>query len=216
MRTKLCGLLFLALVSATHAKDLLLDRSHGDEGTAWRKTDCAVCHPLHHIHTGSRAANIRNLVRRKGYDTCTGCHGSNGTQEPRRCVLCHNQTDLPASPRRDGAHNHLFTHLSTDGSCLACHQASDMDGILEPNQDLTLWPDANGNRSPYFGISEFCIRCHNRDHQQPGFEMPTEQWRDPLVAAEDNYNFIDKHGRRAAGGGIWAGLRTEYSLGFNS
>jgi cytochrome c553 len=85
-----------------------------------------------------------------------------------------------------------------------------MDGVLEMNQDLTLFPDAGGLSTPYFGIADFCVRCHNRDHQQPGFEIPFDHWRDPLVAAEDNHRHIDKHGRRAAGGGTYGGLRPGY------
>ena len=204
--------LFLLLVftASGHAENLLLGPGHGDGGSAWGLAECAACHPLRRIHLARRADNIRDLVERKGYDSCTGCHGNNGTSAPRRCVLCHNRADLPATPHRSGRYSHAFEGMSDDRSCLTCHQASDMDGRLETDQDLTLFPDATGALTPYFGSSEFCIRCHNRDHQQPGFEIPFDDWRDPLVAAEDNYEHLDKHGRRAAGGGTYQGLRPAY------
>ena len=42
-------------------------------GSAWGKEECAICHVRNLIHDD--APVIRNIVRQKGYDTCTGCHG---------------------------------------------------------------------------------------------------------------------------------------------
>ena len=126
--------------------NLILSSSHGDNGLAWGLTDCAACHPLMVIHRG--ADSIREMVRDKGYDSCTGCHGSNGTQQPRRCVLCHNGGDLPTHPLGDGINGHDFVKSASkplrDEQCLTCHVAPDMDGVFEINRDLTRFADAAG------------------------------------------------------------------------
>ena len=114
-------LFLLFLVTEAGADDLLLDPGHGDDGAAWGLEACAACHPLRRIHRSRRAADIRGLVERKGYESCTGCHGSNGTTAPRRCVLCHNPVDLPVSPHRSGRHDHAFAGMSEDRSCITCH-----------------------------------------------------------------------------------------------
>ena len=202
-------LLFLA--GAAHAESLLLTRSHGDDGSAWKMAECAACHPLRRIHQSKRAANIRALVRDKEYDSCMGCHGSNGTRKKRQCIICHNPADLPATPHRDGSFRHDFTDMSLDEECVTCHEASDMDGAFEAQQDLTLFPDAHQRPTPYLSNADFCLRCHNRDHQIPGFGIDDKDWRDPLIAMEDNYRFIDRHGHRNGGDGTYEGLREDYA-----
>lgn len=200
----------LALAATGRGESLLLTPEHGGDGSAWKLAECAACHPLRRIHQSRRAANIRSLVRDKEYESCMGCHGSNGTDENRPCVLCHNSADLPATPHRDGSFRHAFTGMDADEECVTCHRASDMDGRFDARQDLTLFPDAHLRPDPYFSNADFCLRCHNRDHQIPGFEPDGRDWRDPLVAMEDNYRFIDRHGHRRGGQGSYAGLRQNY------
>jgi len=194
--------------------DLLLDTQHGGGGAAWGLADCDACHTLGVIH--QHADSIRNVVKDKGHDTCTGCHGSNGTNTERQCVICHNPLDLPTAPMQTGHHKHDFiagtdTELQ-DKQCLDCHYASDMDGVFEINRDLTRYPDANGIESPYASGADFCLRCHNRDHQQTNFSITDKTFDDPLIAIEDAYTLIDKHGEiNSNGTGTYAGLRSDYS-----
>ncbi len=193
--------------------DLILDRSHGGAGSAWGLAECAGCHPLAVIHEAARG--IAPLVRRHGYATCTGCHGDNGSNRPRRCTICHNASDLPRTPLSTGRHAHGFIADTgeplRDGQCLVCHQAADMDGRFEPEQDLTPLPDATGHATRYRSIADFCLRCHNRNHQQPGFAMDGERFDDPLIAVEDAWRYIDKHGLSSGTGeGTYAGLRAGY------
>ncbi len=198
------------------AGNLMLDASHGGDGYAWGLADCSTCHALQVIH--GRVDLIRDIVRRKGYSTCTGCHGRNGSSEsePRRCNICHNGADLPQTPLLTGQHAHGFVSARAgsldDGQCIVCHLASDMDGRFELDQDLTRFPDAAENYSNYENKSEFCLRCHNRDHQQPGFEITGREYDDPLIAVEDAFRFIDKHGQmEGSGTRTYAGLRSGYA-----
>lgn len=195
--------------------NLILDASHGGNGYAWGRPNCASCHALGIIHAGQD--KIRSIVKTKGYTTCTGCHGRNGTNEsePRRCGVCHNNTDLPQAPPLQGQHGHGFTAGEVgalgDQQCLVCHIAADMDGRFDNDRDLTRFPDAAQTLTPYHDVSDFCLRCHNRDHQQPGFEIVDKAYDDPLIAAEDNFHLIDKHGRQdGSGERTYAGLRTKY------
>ncbi len=204
----------VATAGAALENRLLLDADHGGYEAAWGLSDCAACHPLANIHR--RAENIRPLVQRHGYETCAGCHGSNGTNLQRRCLICHNPADLPGTPRQAGAHTHDFVRgadLTTDdGQCLACHLASDMDGRFDPNLDLSRLRDAGGNQSPYTDISDFCLRCHNRDHQQEDFPIIGEGADDTLIAIEDAWKYIDKHGDAdGLGTRIYTGLREAYT-----
>ncbi len=193
--------------------NLLLTGSHGGSGAAWGLSECQGCHALSVIH--QRADLIRLIVQSKGYDSCTGCHGSNGTDKPRQCTLCHNNHDLPSKPDLTAALRHSFTPDSTselqDEQCLVCHLGSDMNGSFEANRDLTLLTDSRQLYPSYTSTSEFCLRCHNRDHQQPGFEIVTD-YDDPLVAMEDYYLYVDKHGE-TPGSGVrtFSGLRDNYS-----
>ena len=199
--------------------NLILDSSHGDDGSAWMLPDCTACHAMEVIH--EKANGIRGLVRDKGYSTCTGCHGRNGSNESevRRCIVCHNQNDLPQTLHLEGNHAHTFSVTLTladaatlnDNQCIACHVASDMDGQFELNRDLTGYPNALNVISSYNSVSEFCLRCHNRDHQQQGFEITVDQFDDPLVAVDDAFNFVDQHGLiDGSGTRTYAGLRPGY------
>jgi len=197
------------------ASNLILDSSHGGGGAAWGLPDCGACHSMQVIH--QNADLIHDIVVEKGFDTCTGCHGSNGVVggEPRQCVICHNNIDLPDNPIWQGQHGHVFSvGMVADVSneqCVLCHDAADMDGTFEINTDLTKYPNAMQNIVPYSSESEFCLRCHNRDHQQPGFEM-TGAYDDPLIAVEDAFNFIDQHGLiEGSGTRTYSGLRQGYS-----
>ena len=197
------------------ASNLILDASHGEGGAAWGLPDCGACHSIQVIH--KNADSIRSLVAEKGFATCTGCHGSNGVVggEPRQCVICHNNTDMPENPIWQGQHGHVFSvGVVADVSneqCVLCHDASDMNGIFEINTDLTKYPNAMESIVPYTSEAEFCLRCHNRDHQQPGFEM-VGAYDDPLIAAEDAFNYVDKHGLSdGSGTRTYAGLRQAYT-----
>ncbi|MDD5036182.1 MAG: cytochrome c3 family protein [Methylococcaceae bacterium] len=203
VRFLLLGLVMLVFLQQAEAREvslasqnLLLSTSHGGDGSAWGLANCNMCHASRVIHRN--APRIRTIVKRKGYPTCTGCHGSNGTAEPRRCVICHNAAALPAKPLQTGKQHHGFPlHKSArlnDRDCLACHKASDMNGRFEPNIDLTRYQDKQGKNSPSPSIIDFCLRCHNRDHQQKGYAIVNKAFRDPLIAMEDNFTFIDKHG----------------------
>ena len=193
--------------------NLILDATHGDGGAAWGLPDCSACHLVEQIHAGA-SATTRSMTIDKGYATCTGCHGSNGSGEPRRCLLCHNGTDMPASPHLDGTQSHNFSADAlggmADADCLICHVASDMDGAFELERDLTPIADAMQLYPPYNSEADFCTRCHNRDHQQPGFEMVTD-YDDPLIAIEDSYRYVDQHGEvDGTGARTYAGLRSDY------
>ena len=198
------------------ASNLILDASHGEGGAAWGLPDCGACHSMEVIHENANL--IRGLVIDKGFASCTGCHGSNGTvdSEPRQCVICHNNSDMPENPVWQGQHGHVFSAGVvadvSDEQCTYCHDASDMDGVFEINTDLTRYPDAMQNFTAYNSEAEFCLRCHNRDHQQSGFEITGSSYDDPLVAVEDAFNYIDQHGL-VEGSGIrtYAGLRQSYN-----
>ena len=195
--------------------NLILDDTHAD-GAAWALPDCSACHALSAIH--DRADRIRAIAKDKGYAGCAGCHGRNGTDTPRRCILCHNATDLPTAPHQQGEFTHHFTSgvagSLDDDNCLSCHDASDMDGVFELNQDLTRYPGLGQLVTPYSALSDFCLRCHNRDHQQPGYEMTDTAFDDPLIAIEEAFNLVDKHGRvDGLGTRTYAGLRNNYRYG---
>ncbi len=193
--------------------NLIVDESHADGG-AWGLPDCSACHALSTIH--GDADLIRGITKDKGFDTCAGCHGSNGTSIARRCIICHNSTDLPTAPRQQGRFSHHYTRdvagTMNDADCLSCHDASDMDGRFELNQDLTHYPDQNRLITHYSSLSDFCLRCHNRDHQQPGYEITDTAYEDPLIAIEEAFIYVDKHGAiDGLGTRTYAGLRGDYS-----
>ncbi len=168
-----------------------------------------------------KAPLIRPIVRARGYATCGGCHGDNGTGQPRPCIVCHNPKDLPLKPLQSGLHSHDFSitqdRTPGDGDCLLCHVKSDMDGRFELNVDLTPFRDATNTRSPYTSLSDFCLRCHNLNHQPPGVAInprPEYGLNDPLVTIENDYHYIDRHGSVAGGNGTYTGLRgTGYAYG---
>ncbi len=192
--------------------NLLVNSSHGGEQAAWGLADCDACHALNFIHR--EADSIRQIVQTTGYASCSGCHGSNGTARPRQCVICHNNDDLPLSPVQTGIHSHNFNTDSSsalqDSQCITCHLASDMNGEFNINRDLTRLADAGQLYLPYASTSEFCLRCHNRDHQQTGFQI-TAEYDDPLIAMEDNHRYIDKHGEISGNGErSYSGLRNNY------
>ncbi len=196
--------------------NLILDASHGEGGAAWGLPDCGACHSIAGIH--DIADLIRGIVVEKGFASCTGCHGNNGTNESgsRQCVICHNNSDMPDNQIWQGQHGHGFSATLvadvSDEQCVYCHDASDMDGQFEINTDLTKYPNALQNIVDYSSEAEFCLRCHNRDHQQTGFEITGNSYDDPLVASEDDFNFIDKHGLvDGSGVATYSGLREAYS-----
>ncbi len=198
-------------VSLAQGRLLLTERHEG-----WGKGRCQSCHVLRMIH--GDAPHIRDIVRAKGFDTCGGCHGDNGAGVERRCAICHNPRDLPASPYLTGIHAHDFTidgdRPLADGDCMICHWAADMDGRWEIDTDLTRFPDAAGFDRPYRRESEFCLRCHNRSHQQPGFPVRARDYLDPLVAVEESWRYMDYHGWAVGSGDrIFAGLRDGYRYG---
>ena len=191
---------------------LILTPNHGDDGSAWRQSDCVNCHVRRNIHRADAAAPIHDIVLEAGYDSCTGCHGQNGTAAKRECVICHNSDLLPSNPIMEESKNHNFSVDKdsdlTDKNCIACHESSDMDGEFEANVDLTHYVAQSGLDLPYRNQTEFCLRCHNLDKQQPDFEMEARFPRDPLVMMELNYRYIDKHGYpKGSGERIYAGLR---------
>lgn len=193
--------------------NLFLTPAHGGDGSAWGKAGCRGCHVLGVIHANA-PRKTRDVVRAKGYDTCTGCHGSNGTRTPRRCAVCHNVRDLPLRPMLDGLHSHDFSVAKTkkldDAKCLACHLKSDMDGRFEPEIDLTPIRDPQGETRAVTTVSAFCLGCHNRDHQPRGVKIqPRAAYglNDPLTAIEDDYTLIDRHGAAFGLVGPYAGLR---------
>jgi len=196
--------------------DIMLDTDHGGGGAAWGLVECDACHAIAVIHQDE--SGVRDIVKNRGFDTCTGCHGSNGTDAQRQCLICHNDKDLPDAPIQSGSHKHDFDaaadNVLQDEQCIDCHYASDMDGVFEINRDLTRYADASGINSPYASGADFCLRCHNRDHQQVDFPITGKAFDDPLIAIEDTYTLVDKHGEiSSAGTGTFAGLRTDYVYG---
>ncbi|WP_150047257.1 MULTISPECIES: multiheme c-type cytochrome [Methylomonas] len=190
--------------------NLLLDASHGN-GEAWGKPNCSSCHALQRLHNS--VPDIKTIVNRKKFRTCTGCHGSNGSNAGRQCIVCHNSKDLPLSPVRGGRHRHDFNTpkdlRTTSKQCVVCHQSSDMDGQFELNRDLTVFNDADVGKKPYNNKSEFCLRCHNVDHQQKKWRIKHAGNRDQSLRAEDYYTLIDAHGVRDGDGiGLYNGLRS--------
>lgn len=191
---------------------LLLTQRHA----GWGQHRCAGCHVLSRIHDD--APHIRKIVQSKGFATCTGCHGDNGTGSERPCQICHNEQDLPFSPQLAGAHPHDFDitldRPLTDQDCLVCHHAADMDGEWEIDTDLTGFPNADGITEPYRHESEFCLRCHNRDHQVPGFPVQQRNFQDPLVAIAETWHHMDEHGFVSGSGQrTYTGLRPPYQYG---
>jgi len=160
-------------------------------------------------------------VQQKGYASCSGCHGNNGTNASRPCILCHNSNDLPYDSKQKGDKSHNFSDSKqeptassalTDENCLICHEASNMNGIFELNRDLSSFQQQKGQTVVYKHSNDFCLSCHNRDDQISGFEMSTQNYRDPLIAMQDNYHFIDKHGaEKGSGQRSYSGLRDHYS-----
>ena len=196
------------------SNSLIVGSSHGIDGAAYRLTDCGACHAINIIHK-TTTSNIRDMAADKGFATCMGCHGDNGTGESRSCIICHNSVYLPRKPRQSGHFNHNFNnHESSDKNCINCHDSSDMDGNFVPKNDLTSYPNINNQQQVYNSISEFCLRCHNRDNPQVGFEISNRDYNHPLIAMQDNYNFVDKHGWvDGIGTRTFNGLRSNYQYG---
>ena len=53
--------------------------------TGWSRPDCFTCHEFRNIHTVNRTglpdldlAEIRDVVREQGEESCVQCHGGNG------------------------------------------------------------------------------------------------------------------------------------------
>jgi len=191
----------------------LLGPGHGTEGNAWQLENCDACHLLSGLH--QQQSNIQQIVRDKGYATCVGCHGDNGTELNRPCLICHNTTDMPQATHTTGELNHNFKNGQdplSDQDCLNCHLASDMNGQFSIQIDLTRYKDEQGRHQPYEDRAEFCLRCHNQDHQQVGFEITDKDYQDPLVAMRTNYQSIDWHGDLdGSGERTFAGLRPGYT-----
>ncbi|MFK5986697.1 MAG: cytochrome c3 family protein [Pseudomonadota bacterium] len=198
--------------------NLILQPSHGGDGSAWAKKQCDSCHLVNLIHSNT-AENLRNLVREKSYASCAGCHGNNGTNTSRQCTLCHNDTDLAYASGQQGEKSHNFIPANQqqnsalkDQDCLSCHISSDMNGQFDLNIDLSVFSNQQNVNSKYQKSSDFCLACHNRDFQQAGFEITGKNYRDPLIAMQDNYSFIDKHGvPKGSGLRTFSGLRAAYS-----
>ncbi len=196
---------------------ILLTKTHGGDGSAWGQSDCLSCHVRRNIHATAPA--IKDIVLNVGYASCTGCHGQNGTTVERQCVICHNEQLLPKNPIMQNIKNHNFSinadDALMDAACVSCHDRSDMDGEFEVQVDLTHYQAQNDLDLPYRNQADFCLRCHNQNHQQPGFEMTARFANDPLVSMARNYKFIDMHGnRKGTGQRTYAGLRTsDYQYG---
>ncbi|NOT85021.1 MAG: hypothetical protein HOP02_09675 [Methylococcaceae bacterium] len=195
--------------------NLILTPIHGGNGAAWGRDRCNSCHIINSIHKD--APQIRDIVKSKGYPSCAGCHGTNGVDSTvRACVLCHNAQDLPQSPLMNESKNHNFD-TNTDASlsdkdCLSCHLASDMDGDFENNVDLTKLPDQAGVATPYAKQTDFCLRCHNQNHQQPEFRIKNTDPNNALSASEVDFLSIDVHGERnGSGTTVYNGLRNGYT-----
>ncbi|MEI7840473.1 MAG: hypothetical protein WCJ11_08235 [Methylococcaceae bacterium] len=221
--------ILLIFVLPIHAKiisqngSLILTPSHG-MGSAWGKSLCQSCHALQRLH--ETVPKTKAIVDKKKFVTCTGCHGDNGAKktEP-QCLVCHNPQDMPANPMRTGKHRHDFDASkdlpTTSRQCVVCHAASNMNGKFELNIDLTMFNDKPKNTPIFEGgqggfaykdQNEFCLRCHNRNHQQTNYPIIHAGRRDQSIAAEDDYRKIDKHGvPEGLGDGIYNGLRDGYS-----
>ena len=216
----------LPVAKVNYSSWQLLDESHGINGAAWQLEQCDACHLIADIH--QEQAIIKDIVLDKGYQTCVGCHGDNGTQLQRPCLICHNDKDLPKAPAVTGKLTHNFSpqtldansnnviegmsNAMTDKQCLDCHIAADMNGSFDNNIDLTRFVDDQGKQSVYQDSSDFCLRCHNRDHQQQGFEIIGKGYQDPLVAMATNYRSVDVHGELdGVGARTYSGLRHGYN-----
>ncbi len=194
--------------------NLLLTPTHGGDGSAWGQENCLACHVKRNIHRTPEGQPIRDIVLKTGFASCTGCHGQNGTSAKRQCVLCHNPRLLPKKPIMNEIRNHNFTVLEdtqlSDEQCITCHRASDMDKKFEPAVDLTHFKK-EGIDLPYKKGTEFCLACHNENHQQPEFKIKSRFKRDPLVMMATNYQYIDVHGFvNGTGQRTYAGLREGY------
>ncbi|MBE9563361.1 MAG: hypothetical protein IMF12_10930, partial [Proteobacteria bacterium] len=192
------------------SNNLIVNSSHGIDGAAYGLKDCDACHAINLIH---ETLNVRDIVADKGFATCMGCHGNNGTGENRACIICHNSTDLPRIPWQSGHITHNFNNDENinDKDCVSCHDSSDMDGNFVPKIDLTNYPDVSNQYQAYNNISEFCLRCHNHANPQIGFEISNQDYDHPLIAMEDNYKFVDKHGWiDGTGTRTYNGLRPNY------
>ena len=213
-------LICLFFVMPIHAKtvsqngSLILTPSHGN-GSAWGKANCQSCHSMRRLHQS--VPKIKTIVDKKKFATCTGCHGFNGAKktEP-QCLVCHNLKDMPKSPFRTGKHRHDFDSSkdlpTTSRQCVVCHAASNMNGKFELAIDLTMFKDKSDTETPYENQNEFCLRCHNRNHQQTKYPIIHAGSRNEAIAAEDNYRAIDKHGlTQGTGDGLYNGLRGGYN-----
>lgn len=214
-------LCLLLLVPCAYARDvsqadgnLLLTPNHG-QGEAWGKARCINCHVMRRLHNS--VPEIKEIVENKGFATCTGCHGKNGTQAIQQCLICHNVNDLPANPPRTGKHRHDFNLKkdlpTTSAQCVVCHAASDMDGVFEVRQDLTLFNDKLVGTRAYKDVNDFCVRCHNNGHQQKKWPIKNAGKRDQSKLAEENYLFVDKHGvsdTEKVESSLYPGLRDGY------
>jgi len=211
----------LPVAKVSYSDWQLLDESHGINGGAWQLEQCDACHLINDIHQKPAQNMIKDIVFDKGYSTCIGCHGDNGTQLQRPCLTCHNDKDLPKAPEVTGKLTHNFSpqagdgasnNVMTDKQCLDCHIASDMNGKFDNNLDLTRFLDEQGRQSTYQDNSDFCLRCHNSDHQQKGFEIIGKDYQDPLIAMATNYQAIDVHGELdGVGARTYSGLRSGYN-----
>ena len=214
------------VVGKTTSSWQLLNSTHGINGNAWQLAQCDGCHLINDLHQqmpANSTSNIKDIVRQKGYQSCVGCHGSNGTELERPCLICHNTTDLPQQPLTTGTNGHGFNDSTINNSainqsaelndkqCLNCHIASDMNGQFDLATDLTRFKDHNQQLTNYQDNSDFCLRCHNINHQQRGFEIENKDYQNPLVAMKTNYQFIDVHGDiDGSGERTYAGLRAGY------
>jgi len=210
----------LPIAKVSYSDWQLLDESHGINGGAWQLGQCDACHLIADIHQEPEQVLIKDIVLDKGYQTCVGCHGDNGTQLSRPCLTCHNTKDLPKAPEVTGKLTHNFSpqvgessnREITDKQCLDCHIASDMNGKFDNNLDLTRFLDNQGRQSLYQDSSDFCLRCHNSGHQQQGFEIIGKDYQDPLIAMATNYSSIDVHGELdGVGERTYSGLRHGYN-----
>lgn len=223
-RIILCWMMYLCLwttnIQIAHSESLLLTDHHGESGAAWGLKQCDSCHLLNMIHSGAKS-ELRYLVQSKGYQSCTSCHGENdieSTLDTRQCKICHNAEELPLIPQTSGYRSHSFfsngPDTLKDSDCVICHEASNMDGTFDPKQDLTPFLDASGTSQYANSVQEFCLRCHNREHQQPGYPISAEDYRDPVISMSNNYRYIDMHGEpRGSGQRTYAGLRQGYRYG---
>ncbi|MDD5755616.1 MAG: cytochrome c3 family protein, partial [Methylococcales bacterium] len=105
---------------------------------------------------------------------------------------------------------------TTSRQCVVCHDASNMNGKFELDIDLTMFSDKPNKPTetplPYQDQNEFCLRCHNRNHQQTNYPIIHAGRRNQSIAAEDDYWKIDKHGvSEGTGNGLYSGLRDGYA-----